>query len=73
MSDDGSQEIIEEYANRYDNIKAILLKEKRWNGGSRNIGIFDEEQTGKYILFIDSDDTIKPNFIELILSIMILM
>lgn len=61
VSDDGSQEIIEEYANRYDNIKAILLKEKRWNGGSRNIGIFDEGQTGKYILFIDSDDTFDDN------------
>lgn len=54
-SNDGSQDIIDEYSNRYECCKAIHLKE---NSGSankpRNVGI--EAATGNYIMFLDSDD-----------------
>lgn len=35
-------------------MKIIKLEEKRWNGGSRNVGV--ENAIGEYILFADCDD-----------------
>lgn len=60
VSDDGSQETILKYAEKYDNIYAYLLKEKRWNGGSRNLGV-QQGSESEYLLFIDSDDTFEGN------------
>ncbi len=56
VSTDNSVEIIKNIFNQYQNknTKLIELKEKAWNGGSRNIGI--KEAKGKYFLFLDSDD-----------------
>ena len=59
MSTDTSVETIEKYCNRYEG-KITLIKNirKRYNGGSRNVGI---EYASKninfdYYLFLDSDD-----------------
>lgn len=52
MSTDNSVEIIKEYLSW--NIWLIELKEKRYNGGTRNVGV--ENATGDYILFLDCDD-----------------
>lgn len=49
-STDNSVDIIK----KYDKIKLIQCKEKVFNGGGRNLGI--KAATGKYILFLDSDD-----------------
>lgn len=63
VSTDDSVEKIEKIINEYTNksIKFIPLKEKAWNGGSRNIGI--KNAIGKYILFLDSDDWLVDNLV----------
>ena len=39
VSTDGSQETIKDFVNKHDNAYAVFLKEKRWNGGSRTLGV----------------------------------
>lgn len=55
VSTDNSREIIKEYEERHCNIKAILLEEKKWNGGSRNEAI-KVPTDSTYTMFLDSDD-----------------
>ena len=55
VSTDNSREIIKEYEERHYNIKAILLEEKKWNGGSRNEAI-KVPTDSTYTMFLDSDD-----------------
>lgn len=52
VSTDNSVNLIKEYTD--SRIKLIELKEKRYNGGTRNVGV--ENAKGEYILFIDCDD-----------------
>lgn len=61
MSTDNSIEIIKNIINEYKNknIKLIELKEKAWNGGSRNIGV--KNSNSKYTLFLDNDDWFDNN------------
>ena len=62
-SSDNSRDIINNYANKYDNIKPIFLKE---NSGTpakpRNLGI--DSATSPYLIFLDSDDEIIPDYCE---------
>lgn len=58
---DGSETICDEYSNQYKNIEVIHKK----NSGlseARNVGL--EKSTGKYIMFIDSDDFINEKMVE---------
>lgn len=60
-SDDGSAKICDDYAARYNNICCIHQK----NGGvshARNVGI--DMAQGQYILFVDSDDYVKDDYLE---------
>ena len=57
MSEDNSVDIIKQYDD--ERIKLIENKEKRFNGGSRNVGI--DNATGDYILFLDCDDWLYDN------------
>ena len=55
MSTDGSIDIIKKYP-----FHLIELKEKRYNGGARNVGI-DYPIESEYTLFLDSDDWFYKN------------
>lgn len=60
MSTDASVEIVENYVDKFEgDIKIIQLDEKRWNGGTRNVGV--EHAKGDYILFADCDDWFNSN------------
>ena len=57
MSTDNSVKIIRSFDDK--RVKLIENKEKRYNGGSRNVGIDYGES--EYTLFIDDDDVFKSN------------
>lgn len=57
-STDESGKICDEYSQKYSQIRVIHQKNKGL-GGARNTGI--EAACGDYLLFIDSDDSIKEN------------
>ena len=61
-SPDRCGEILDEYASRDDRVKPIHLPENRRQGFARNHGM--EQATGKYLYFLDSDDTIEPETLE---------
>ena len=56
ISTDNSVKLIKEYKDK--RIHLVLNKEKRYNGGSRNVGI-DYPIESKYTLFIDNDDWLE--------------
>ena len=63
-SSDTSGQICEEYAKKDERIKVI---HKAQNGGlpqARKTGV--ENSSGEYVQFVDSDDWIEPNMIELL-------
>ena len=61
ISTDNSLKIIEKYKNKFDELKIYKNESKRLNGGTRNVGIL--KATGDYIIFIDSDDWFKNNYV----------
>ena len=62
-STDNSGLILEEYANKYNNIK-IITQENKGLSEARNEGV--KHATGKYTLFVDADDFINNNAVELL-------
>lgn len=61
-SPDNSQKIIDEYVKKYKNVKSYIKE----NGGlsdARNYGI--KKATGEYISFVDSDDYIRNDMLEI--------
>lgn len=64
-STDRTKDILEEYTSIHCNMRVIHTE----NGGvsaARNIGL--EHATGEYIMFLDSDDLLVSNAIEILLS-----
>lgn len=60
-STDGTLEILEWYAQRYNNV-IIIRQENSGPATARNMGI--KQANGEYIGFMDSDDMIHPDRIE---------
>lgn len=65
-SPDGSGAICDEYAGRDARVR-VLHKENTGAGLSRNAGI--EMARGRYLCFQDSDDTLSPDALEILLNI----
>ncbi len=63
-SPDSSLEILNEYASKDNRIKIIDFKENKGASAARNAGL--KIACGEYISFIDSDDYISLNFLELL-------
>ena len=62
-SSDNSKNIINGYCEKYSNIKSFFSTTNHgFPGYGRNIGL--KNSTGKYIMFIDNDDTYEPDFCE---------
>ena len=62
-SNDGSEHICDQYAENHGNISVVHKK----NGGqssARNIGV--DRAKGQYFIFIDSDDYISPETLEML-------
>ena len=63
-STDNTLELVQKYADSDKRIKIIDLKERKGQGFARNKGI--EAAEAEYIVFVDSDDFIEKNMLELL-------
>ena len=64
-SNDGTRRILEEYQNRYRNIK-LLIQKNKGSGSARNAGV--RVCSGDYLLFVDADDYIQNDTIETLVN-----
>ncbi len=67
-STDGSAEICDEYANTDTRI-AVLHQDNRGLSAARNIGL--ELMSGEAVVFMDSDDAYRPQYVEKMVESMI--
>ena len=65
-STDNSLTILEQYANRDERIRIIRMPENVRQGGARNAGL--EIARGEYIWFIDADDKIDLDAVEVLVN-----
>lgn len=63
-SPDNSQEIIDEYVNKYPEKVKSYIKQNGGLSDARNYGL--NYVTGDYVIFIDSDDYVKSDMLETI-------
>lgn len=61
-SPDGSPEICDRYARQYPEMIRVIHKENQGLGMARNTGA--DAARGKYLAFLDSDDTVEPEMYE---------
>lgn len=66
-SSDSSYSICQEYSKK-DNRLKLLHKENGGVSSARNIGI--DVANGKYISFVDADDWVEPDYIEMLIKTM---
>ncbi len=63
-STDNSLQIIREFQKKDDRIKVIALEKNKGNGFGRNSAI--QKASAPYIMFLDSDDWLAPNAVEIL-------
>lgn len=63
-STDNSPRIVEEYAQADDRVIPVMLERNAGLGNARNLGL--DRARGEYIMFIDSDDWLEGNSLEVI-------
>lgn len=61
-STDNSGALADAFAAQYPDRIRVLHQENRGQGSARNVGV--EIATGEYLFFMDSDDTIESNLLE---------
>lgn len=66
-SPDGSLAIVESYARQHKNIRIVKNQINRKLGGARNAGL--EVASGRYVMYIDSDDLLEDNMLDTICSV----
>lgn len=66
-SSDGSLELAKEFEARDARFKVVRNERNMGLGATRNVGL--DLATGKYILFLDSDDQLKPNSLGYLLKL----
>lgn len=66
-STDGSRQICERYCEK-DNRFKLINQENQGQSVARNRGV--KESIGQFIMFVDSDDVIKENIVEVLFSYM---
>jgi len=67
-STDGSANVCRRYAES-DNRIIVLCQENRGVSSARNAGL--KASRGQYIMFVDSDDTVEPDCIAVLLNLCI--
>ena len=67
-STDGTDEILHRYEKMDNRIKVITLYQSESIGKGRNIGV--ENASGELITFVDDDDRVKNDFLEILLLLM---
>lgn len=67
-SEDKSLEILREYQKKDERVQVITLNENMSASIARKRGV--EASKGKYIMFVDSDDTIEPKCCEVLYGLM---
>ena len=65
-STDNTREIVQKYCNSDSRFRYILNKEKKGANGARNTGI--KQAKGRYVSFLDSDDSWHSDMLEQQLS-----
>ena len=65
-SPDQSASIVERLQKEYPTLKLIRHKRNKKLGGARNTGI--KVADGKYIMFVDSDDMLKPDCLKQLIN-----
>ncbi|MFF5790478.1 glycosyltransferase family 2 protein [Paeniglutamicibacter sp. NPDC012692] len=65
-STDASGEILDEFANRYPNIRVVHQENSGWAGKPRNVAL--DLAQGEYVFFADSDDLLAPSALRRMLQ-----
>lgn len=65
-STDNSLQIIEQYKQKDNRFVVVNLSKNEGQGKARNIGL--ETAKGEYVVFVDSDDWIIPEYVEILHS-----
>jgi len=66
LSQDGSAKIVNKFSKLDPRFRLLRHTENRGAGGARNTGILNAQ--GDYLAFVDSDDFIEPNTLELLVD-----